>query len=251
MFIITGGGSGIGRALALELGTRGKEVLIIGRDRQKLAAVTDENSQIKSLPADVTTVAGREIITDFVRDQIIEGLVHNAGVIQPIVPITEIELADWQKCMATNLDAPLFLTQALLQNLTGGRVLHIGSGAAHFSVTGWTAYCVSKAALFRLTESWQMEVDSISVSSVKPGIIDTAMQKEIREANNMDPCKQDFFLRLHAENKLIAPEVVASFLAWLLLEVPKEQYIATEWDIYDESHHEEWLPDGAAVPGIE
>ena len=251
MFIITGGGSGIGRALALELAKLGKKVLIVGRDLQKLEAVTSENSNIKSLRADVATVDGRNIVKDFVQEQLVEGLVHNAGVIQPIAPITEIEIADWHKCMATNLDAPLFLTQALLQNLTGGRVLHIGSGAAHFSVTGWTAYCVSKAALFRLTESWQMEVDSISVSSVKPGIIDTAMQKEIREADNMAPNKQDFFLRLHAENKLISPEVVASFLAWLLLEVDKEQYVATEWDIYDGSHHKAWLPEGEVVPEID
>ena len=251
MFIITGGGSGIGRALALELAKRDRNVLIVGRDPQKLAAVTAENSRIESLQADVAAVDGRNIIKDFLQEQKVDGLVHNAGVIQPIAPITEIEIADWHKCMATNLDAPLFLTQALLQNLTGGRVLHIGSGAAHFSVTGWTAYCVSKAALFRLTESWQMEVDSISVSSVKPGIIDTAMQKEIREAQNMAPNKQDFFLRLHAENKLISPEVVARFLAWLLLEVDKEQYVATEWDIYDTSHHKAWLPEGSVVPGID
>ena len=83
--------------------------------------------------------------------------------------------------LATNLDAPLFLTQLLRSNLTGGRVLNVGSGAAHFAVAGWSAYCVAKAALYRLTDCWRHEIADISFTSVKPGIIDTPMQKEIRE----------------------------------------------------------------------
>ncbi len=251
MFVITGGGSGIGRALALELAKRDIDVLIIGRNESKLLEVVALHKNIKYLCADVAKQDGRLLIKQYLQDTRIKALINNAGVIQPIAKLDDISLEEWHNLMATNLDAPLFLTKLLKDNLTGGRVLNIGSGAAHFAVVGWAAYCVSKAALFRLTECLQLEEDDIAFASVKPGIIDTAMQKEIRETSNMTAKKQDFFKKLYSEEKLIKPEVVASFLAWLLLDVNIEQYESQEWDIYDGSHHKYWLKEDQEVPSID
>ena len=251
MFVITGGGSGIGGALAQELANRGHAVLIVGRNESNLADVAFMHKNIKYFCADVSSQEGRVSIKEYLQDKKIQALINNAGIIQPIANIFEISLEDWHKVMATNLDAPLFLTKLLRTNLSAGRVLNIGSGAAHFSVLGWSAYCVSKAALFRLTECLQLEEENIAFTSVMPGIIDTNMQKEIRETINMAEEKQKFFHDLYAENKLIKPEVVAAFLAWLLLDIDAQKFESQEWDIYDKVHHAKWLQSCHDVPGIE
>ncbi len=251
MFIITGGGSGIGRALAVEIAKRGIDVLIIGRNEANLLEVASLHKNIMYYVADVASQAGRLAIKDYLQGKKITALINNAGIIQPIAKISDVTLDEWHHIMATNLDAPLFLTNLLRPNLLGGRVLNIGSGAAHFAVFGWAPYCVSKAALSRLTECLQLEEENIAFASVMPGIIDTAMQKEIRETSNMTEKKQHFFQKLYSDDKLIKPEVVASFLAWLLLEIDTEKYESQEWDIYDKAHHKYWLKQKQNVPYID
>lgn len=250
MFIITGGGSGIGKALALELAKRDFEVLIIGRNIDKLRKVAELMPKINYLQADVASEEGRLQIKEHLADRKITALVNNAGIIQPIIEIADITLKDWHHVMATNLDAPLFLTKLLRTNLHAGRVLNIGSGAAHFSIYGWAAYCVSKAALLRLTECLQLEENNISFATVKPGIIDTDMQAEIRASSHMLQAKQEFFKKLYSEQRLIKPEVVACFLAWLLIDLDVIKYQSQEWDIYDTEHHKFWLKKGNHVPLI-
>ena len=252
MFVITGGGSGLGRALALELAKRKQSVLIVGRNEQALQDTAQHAELIEYCCADVSVASGRALITQTLAQYTqILGLIHNAGIIDPIQSMSQITEKAWRTCMATNLEAPLFLTQALLPRLTDARVLHIGSGAAYFPIKGWSAYCTSKAALAMLTRSWQLEEPSMLVTSVMPGIIDTAMQSTIRYAQCMDPEKHTFFCDLKASERLLSPETVAVFLAWLLLEVSPEQYVAQEWDIYDTSHHASWLRPPCRVPAIE
>jgi len=248
MFVITGGGSGIGRALALKLAQRGKKVLIIGRNVTNLEGVSVQNPNIKYFCADVSNQEDRLSIKQHIKETKIKALINNAGIIQPIAKITDITFPEWQQVMATNLDAPLFLTKLLITNLVGGRVLNIGSGAAHFPIFAWAPYCVSKAALFRLTECFQLEEDNIAFASVKPGIIDTDMQKEIRESTKMDDSKHDFFQKLFDEKKLISTEVVANFLSWLLLDIDVDKYKSKEWDIYDKEHQKYWLDGLQKVP---
>jgi NAD(P)-dependent dehydrogenase (short-subunit alcohol dehydrogenase family) len=243
MFVITGGGTGIGRALAISLALRGQNVLIIGRREDKLRMTADVSPLITFLCADITMSVGRaEIRAHLRRVPRLSGLVHNAGVIEPIVPISALDETSFQTILSTNLEAPLLLTQQLLNQLTGGRVLHIGSGAAYFPIKGWAGYCVSKAALAMLTRCWQLESSTVSFASVKPGIIDTDMQATIRASVAMHPEKQDFFETLYATKRLIKPEAVAAFLTWLLLDVPVAVYGRDEeWDIYDTTHHPAWL----------
>ncbi|WP_199741611.1 SDR family NAD(P)-dependent oxidoreductase [Legionella sp. km535] len=242
VFIITGGGSGIGKALALNLAERGKSVLIVGRRESLLKETAAASALIKYVCADVSTSEGREIIRVHLNNiPQISALVNNAGTLEPLVPIQDIQLADWHRTFATNLDAPLFLPQLFIDKLQHGRVLNIGSGAAYFPIKGWTAYCVSKAALSMLTRCCQLETDSISFASVMPGIIDTEMQVIARNGSNMDPEQVHFYQRLKQHNRLISPETVAEFLTWLLLDIDKETYVSKEWDIYESSHHASWL----------
>ncbi|MDP1602931.1 MAG: SDR family NAD(P)-dependent oxidoreductase [Legionella sp.] len=249
MFVVTGGGSGIGRALAQALAQRGKEVLIIGRRREALLETAASYPLISICNADVATVKGREAIASHVQSIAqLEGLVHNAGVIEPIMPVASIDEPSWENALAVNLNAPLFLSQLLLDKLADGRVLHIGSAVAYFPVAGWAAYCVSKAALSMLTRCLQLECKNTSFTSVMPGIIDTDMQAFIRQSQFMADEKNNFYKELKAANRLLQPETVALFLTWLLLDINREDYVAKEWDIYDDSHHSRWLLNPHTVP---
>lgn len=251
MFVITGGSRGIGAALAQTLASKNQAVLIIGRDTSTLQSIADTSPYITLLCADIALEQDRDaIMTHLQNTSKIQGLVHNAGSIEPIQPMQDLSMHDWRALMSINLDAPFFLTQKLYKKLIGGRVLHISSGAAHFPVTGWAPYCVSKAALSMLTRCWQTECPEIASASVMPGIVDTTMQAVIRASEHLAPEKHHFFHELKNNNQLVSPETVAMFLAWLLLDITQEQYVSHEWDIYDSSHHKAWLPDGTIAPKL-
>lgn len=252
MFVVTGGGRGLGKSLAQTLAARGKSVLIIGRQAASLIDVANTSAHIDYLVADVSTSAGRALISEHLRTAgQIEGLVHNAGIIDPIVPLMQMDETSWKQLMATNVEAPLFLSQQLMPHLKDARILNISSGAAHFPVAGWSAYCVSKAALSMLTRCWQIEGNSPAFASVMPGIIDTEMVATIRGSHHMDPEKLDFFKQLKQNNQLLSPDTVALFLCWLLLDIKTSEFSSKEWDIYDTVHHPFWLPKGQIIPSIE
>lgn len=252
MFVVTGGGRGIGKALAIGLAARGQSVLIVGRSEEQLAETAAVSPLIQYVCADVSVPEGRLAISVALHQTpVIQGLIHNAGVIDPILPITIVDEHSWHNHLATNLDASLFLTQSLANKLMNGRVLNIGSGAGFFPVAGWAAYCVSKAALAMLTRCWQLESETTAFAYVMPGIIDTQMQAQIRDAQHMHEKKLDFFKELKQDNRLISPETVAAFLCWLLLDIDTTLYCSKEWDIYDTSHHSAWLIPPDTVPALE
>ncbi|MBA2648755.1 MAG: SDR family NAD(P)-dependent oxidoreductase [Legionella sp.] len=243
MFIITGGGSGIGRALAIALAQRNKSVLIVGRREQALQATASNDPLIQTVCADISTPEGLKYIKKYLeKTPKITALINNAGTLEPITPLNQIQPHEWHQALNTNLNAALFLPQQVHQKLKQGRVLNIGSGAAYFPIKGWGAYCVSKAALAMLTRCWQLESEDIAFASVMPGIIDTQMQVLARNGSeNMDTEQINFYTNLKINNRLISPETVAAFLTWLLLDVETTDYIAQEWDIYDKTHHQAWL----------
>lgn len=242
VYIITGGGSGLGKALAIALASRDKSVLIVGRRKGQLLETASISPLINYLCADISTAEGIELLARYVQQTPhINGLINNAGTLEPIVPLKEITVSDWQHTLNTNLNAALLLPQKLSKQLMNGRVLNIGSGAAYFAIRGWAAYCVSKAALSMLTQCWQLESEDIAFASVMPGIADTKMQAMAREGVNMDTDQTNFYKNLKHTNRLIPPETVAEFLTWLLLDVDNKTYTSKEWDIYDTSHHKAWL----------
>lgn len=242
MFIITGGGSGLGRALAAALAQREHTVLIVGRRKTLLKETTSLSPLINYFCTDISTPTGRDALVEHVRDkEQIQALINNAGTLDPIASLHDVSVAAWQQAFHTNVDAALFLPQQLYQQLHHGRVLNIGSGAAYFPISGWAAYCASKAALAMLTQCWQLEAKEVTFASVMPGIVDTDMQTIARQGTNMDAEHTQFYRQLKNTQRLLSAETVAQFLAWLLLDTDKEVYQAKEWDIYDTSHHHAWL----------
>nr|QVQ68802.1 mmyTIII [uncultured bacterium] len=176
--VITGGGSGIGRATARLFADEGADVLIVGRTRDALEETAHGPPGIRTLVADVSMPDAPQAIVEaavaaFGR---IDVLVNNAGITRPAV-LGEIDRAQAVQQLETNLLGPIFLTQAALP--------HLGPSAVVVNVTsnpagrGWPAnslYGSTKVALDFLTRTWAREVAArgIRVVSVAPGVTETS-----------------------------------------------------------------------------
>ncbi|KAL3769040.1 hypothetical protein ACHAW5_005156 [Stephanodiscus triporus] len=260
--VITGGSSGIGAALFRRLVQREPSIncLAVGRRLAQLEAVRREaigscveaECRAHIVRADVSTPEGIATVAGALpKDARVIFLVHNAGVLGPIAPLSEIDRSAWRDAISTNLEAPLFLTQALVPRMMGrrpsddddhgarrARILHVSSGAAHHPYVGWGPYCVTKAGLHMMYRCLSEELyrqHDILVGSVRPGVVDTPMQAEIRGYDGDPesfPMKAKFDA-LHAESLLERPEDAAAFFHWLLSEVGDEEFRAEEWDFRD------------------
>ncbi len=241
--LITGGGTGIGRALAERFAAKGWRVTIVGRRLELLQEVArDYPDKISIISADVGSIQDRQKIVAEAKGTL-DLLVHNAAVLGPVGPILDQSPEDWKSHMETNVEGPLFLTQALLPNLVeNSRVVNISSGAAHQGIPGWGMYCTSKAALFMLGQLLKDELAQRNIwfGSVRPGIVDTPMQAEIRalEPENFPMVEQ--FRQYKATGALVTSELVAQYLEWLLLEVSGPQLGEREWDIRDAEWQSAW-----------
>lgn len=234
--VITGAGSGIGRAMAQRLATEDLSVIAIGRHSAPLEALArNQPDRIEPTTADVATPEGREQIAQAVTGRRVRFLLHNAGVLEPVCSLAAVELEQWRYAQAVNVEGPLFLTQRLLPYLTGGRILHVSSGAAHHPVAGWGAYCTSKAALYMVYQVLDLELRSrdIAVGSVRPGVVDTPMQAQIRDQDSEQFPDVERFRELKRTGGLASPETVADFVWQLLTRTSAEEFAAQEWDVQE------------------
>lgn len=233
--LVTGGGSGLGRAIAEALAARGRDVLIASRRADALAETAAQApGRIAPVTADLTAADGRQAVVDALGARTLAGLVHNAGTLDPIGPLRDVTLADWRHAMAVNVEAPLFLTQALLPRMAAGsRVLNISSGAAHKGYAGWGPYCTGKAALFMTAQVWRAELGDtgVLVGSVRPGVVDTPMQDHIREQTRDAFPNVDRFVQLKQQGKLYRPETSADYVVRVLLDSGDAAFADGEWDI--------------------
>ena len=247
--VITGGGTGIGAAIAKRLAQNGKHVLIVGRRLELLQQVANTTTLIQTVAADISTKNGREKVLQSLLSSssswVVQSLIHNAGVLEPVKPLLQMTEEEWNHHMNINLNAPLFLTQTLLPQMSGGsRILHISSGAAHNPYQGWGAYCVSKAGLHMMYQLLSLELSSsqnnIHVGSVRPGVVDTPMQDTVRLQDPSIFPNLSKFQQLKESGSLLHPDKVATFIDWLLHHTTPQQFSKQEWDIRDTSHHSQW-----------
>ena len=234
--VITGGGSGIGRALAICFAQREAQVLIIGRRKEKLIeTAATVPGKIEWLQGNVADEGDRLLIRDHVQKAGVRFLIHNAAILGPIKPVVAFTQDEWQQVLDINLTAPLFLSALLIPFMQKGRILHISSGAAHYPLKSWGAYCVSKAGLLMLYRMMNEDIDSgdIVVGSLRPGIVNTEMQAHIRKADLKRFPHLARFHDFHREQQLEDPATVADFAHWLLTATPDTSFAEKEWDIRD------------------
>lgn len=141
----------------------------------------------------------------------IDGIILNAGTLDPLVTIVNASISDWQSCFAINLFSNVsMLSHATeyLRSCAHPHVVFVSSGAAVGGTAGWGAYNTSKAALNSLCRTYANEEKHIASFAVRPGVVDTEMQIRLREIGQktMDPKELERFTTAHKEGKLLKPE---------------------------------------------
>ena len=178
--IVTGAGSGIGRATAAALCERGLDVYGVGRREGALLETKRMvGDNFHAVVADVATPDGRGAIADRIDGTASTILVHNAATTGPLGPLDALTLDGFRATMASNVEGPLFLTKALMPKLArGSRVLHVSTGGAHQGFDGMLSYCASKAALRSVYESLRDEhAGRVCFGSAQPGVVATEMMR--------------------------------------------------------------------------
>lgn len=182
--IVTGAGSGMGRELTYELVRRGAQVVAVDFREETLLETVAEAKKLGgnavAFTLDVSDLAAVAGLPAKVKAAVgdVDGLVNNAGIIQPFVPVNELSMEDAHRVMRVNFDGPLALIKAFLPGLLTrpeAHVLNVSSMGAYAPVPGQSVYGASKAAIKLLTEGLRSELmqTKVGVTVVFPGAIAT------------------------------------------------------------------------------
>ena len=226
--LVTGGGTGIGAAIARALAAEGARLTLVGRRREKLEEVGAEPFDALVSPADVTNREQVERCFAIAREAQgpISILVNNAGAAES-APFAKLTEEVWRRTMAVNLDALLHCCQAALPDLLAaqaGRIVTIASTAGLKGYAYTAAYCAAKHGAVGLTRALAAELarTKVTVNAVCPGFTDTDMLAaavtNIRDktGRSADEAKAEL-ARFNPQGRLVAPNEVAAAVLWLCL----------------------------------
>jgi NAD(P)-dependent dehydrogenase (short-subunit alcohol dehydrogenase family) len=222
--LITGAGSGIGRATALAFAAEGARVAILDRSADALeavqASVMNAGHEVLAIACDVSLpdqVEGaiKQVVDRYGR---LDVAFNNAGVENRAAPVHQIDLAEWDRILGINLRGTFVCMKYELAQMVeqgGGVVVNTSSGAGIRGVAGGAAYAASKHAIIGLTRSAALDYakQNIRVNAVLPGNIETPMMDrftggDIQKAIDLEPV-----------GRLGKPEEIAEAVLWMSSEV--------------------------------
>jgi len=185
--IITGGGTGIGRGIALEFAKAGADVVVASRRLSNLEKVAEEVRALGKRSLAVQTDISRKTDVDNMAQKVMEEfgaidiLVNNAGTIV-WAPLLEHSEEDWDAVLDTNLRGYYLCSQAVGKRMVEqkkGNIINVASIRGITAAPGRASYCVSKAAVLMLTRVLALELVSynIRVNTIAPGAVRTEMTK--------------------------------------------------------------------------
>ncbi len=225
---VTGGGRGIGRAVALAFAEPGATVAIASRTRDQLDRtardIRDRGADAIALEMDVTDSTSVQSALSRIqsRGTGIDVLVNNAGV-GGGQPVEGSDESAWRRIIDTNVVGTYLVCRAALPLVAeGGRIINLSSVLGRFGVPGYTAYCASKHAVIGFTRALALELTarSITVNAISPGWVDTDMAVEgmTLGADAMGVSYEEFrrrALKAVPIKRIIQPEEVAGLVRFL------------------------------------
>ncbi|GAA1487902.1 SDR family NAD(P)-dependent oxidoreductase [Brachybacterium sacelli] len=223
--LVTGGSSGIGRAIAIALAGAGARVLIAARTDATIAATVGTiragGGTADGIRADLSTRAGSHALADSAGD--VDILVSSAGInLRP--PLAELDEGTWDATMAVNLEAPFVLGQRLAPAMAErgfGRLIHLSSQQAHRPFADSGAYGVSKAAVEALArsqaEAWSPQ--GVTANVLVPGFVQTALNRRL----SADPARVEALAARTLSGRNGEPEDFAG--AAVFLASPASAYV--------------------------
>ena len=233
-FILTGASRGMGLAMAKQLIARDHVLLCIARQKslelQELAVAKDailvQWSQDLAEP-----LVAADRLEEWLTDSEPAGLssatlINNAGMIPAVAPIERLDALEVAATMRVGLEAPILLTSAFLRATAKWsaqrRVLNISSGLGRRAMASQAVYCAAKAGLDHFSRCVALEQEAkengARICSLAPGVIDTDMQNQLRNADEALFADRDSFIGLKQQGQLATPqEAAARVLAYLAL----------------------------------
>lgn len=227
--LITGGGTGIGAAIARALDSEGAKLSLLGRKLAPLESLAGTLQQAQPICCDVTD--GQSVAGAFDRATsgfgTIDILINNAGA-APTAPFHKLTAEDWRQVMAVNLDGVFNCSSAAIAGMLAqgwGRIINIASTAALRGYAYVSAYSAAKHGVLGLTRSLALETASkgITVNAVCPGYTDTdiirqSVQQIMAKTGRTEAQALESFTRSNPQGRLIQPEEVAAAVSWLCSE---------------------------------
>ena len=216
--IVTGGGSGIGRAIATAFARQGAQVAICGRDRKKLEATEAQiGAACFPVAADVSVARQADLLVRMTVDHFgrITTLVNNAGVL--LAGTAESLREDqWEQTFNVNVRGPWLLARAALPHLReagGGSIINLGSVLSTLGARNRVAYAASKGALLAMTRAMALDhaAEKIRVNCICPGIVET----EMVAAFSLDEAARKERLAMHPLGRFGQPEDVSGLAVFL------------------------------------
>ena len=181
--VVTGGGRGIGRAIALSFAEPGAHIIITSRTQSQLDAtaadINAKGAEATAIAMDVTDEASVAHGFGTLHGKVkhVDVLVNNAGIGGGEV-VQGSDVARWKKTLDTNLFGMYLVTRQILPLMANeGRIINLSSVLGRFGVPGYTAYCATKHGVIGFTRALSLEVlkRKITVNAISPGWVDTDM----------------------------------------------------------------------------
>ena len=187
--MVTGGGSGIGRAVAMAFAREGAKVAVLGRRAEPLQAVVSEMEGGTvggaAVVCDVTTPGDPQRAVEHVEKRFgaIHILVNNAGALS-VSTVESVTEEEWDRVIATNLKGPFLMCRAVLpafRRAGGGSIVNVGSVLGLIAMKDRAAYCASKGGVTLLTKAMALDHahEKVRVNCVCPAIVETELVKDL------------------------------------------------------------------------
>ncbi len=217
--IVTGGGRGVGRAIAIRLAQAGAAVAVAARSRGEIEEVAtvigDAGGRAVAIPTDVTDRPSVEALIGEVEGSFGPPglLVNNAGSWAQVGPLAECDPDVWWSDVEVNLRGTVLCTKAVLQGMLrdrAGRIVNVSSYAAIRPGPYQTAYACAKAAVLRLTDSLAAELEGsgVRVFAITPGFVRTRLVEQVARSGK----GRRFLPRLGERQDAVAPERAAELV---------------------------------------
>ena len=244
--IVTGGGHGIGKAIALTLAQHGAKVMICGRQKELLEAAAKEIEATWTETAmSITDVSDEAQVQALVsatleRFSTIDILVNNAGVVGPTSPVTSVTRADWDEVMAVNLTGAFLCAKAVSPHLIkqrSGKIVNIASIAGKLAYALRSPYAASKWGMLGLSQTLALELGqyNIQVNAVCPGPtagdrMQSVISKRAEELGLPEQDVEKLYVESTALKRMVDPRHVAATVLFLASS-ESDSITGEAWDV--------------------